>query len=664
MEKKLRQRQAVSTPAVVVDLTSSQPTLCLEVETSKVRSPVLRFVASKSVTLNRQAEGKESTDDHAGLISPLVRDEEGTWSLLQPPVYEVGPNVGDHSGIEFISTCLRKCLEDSSGESTSPPILPHRVLEITDAHTVRLLETDGLRAHYATLSHRWGKTSGLLPKQTKRRNLRDHLSHLPIDDLSTVFQHAIALTHMLDIKYLWIDSLCIVQDEKEDWVNESGRMGKTYGDSTLTIFASSTSGLFVRRGGFQKQTYDYRDRFDRDIVLTAQSQVQHSHVDSPFRQVAAVDLFKRGWVFQEWLLCSRAIVFSSNELLWSCDHAVCCECKPTPQEPKVIRESWGRYQYANLLHTRLFFRLETQQDRSEINWLRLAQAYTTTKLTYQEDRLPALSGLAKRWADYNVDGSSSAVKNYLAGCWRDQLVASLLWHSVPPRLPSDKKFLDMTRNEYIAPSWSWLSLPYYLKFSFIDTDRFRETGFVSRDLISVQDAQCTPATADPTGAVRDGYITVTGPFFSAVLTLTEHGKQRPEIQTDLAELDAYADHGSVAFSRLHATGRKTFNVTCLVVRASFVERRARYCEEGLILVPSATKKSSYERVGLFHTRGSGGNRLRVEIDEFETAEQFAIKTGEDQFDYLLDILRDQNAGPEKAARALLSEAPQRQITIV
>jgi len=113
---------------------------------------------------------------------------------------------------------------------------------------IRLCQTGGRRGRYTALSHRWGAKH---PLTTITANLEEHQRRIPLEKLPQTFQDAIELTRRLGIRYIWIDSLCIVQDDASDWADESKQMGTIYERSYLTIAATSApdgdGGLF--RGG-------------------------------------------------------------------------------------------------------------------------------------------------------------------------------------------------------------------------------------------------------------------------------------------------------------------------------------------------------------------------------------------------------------------------------
>lgn len=102
----------------------------------------------------------------------------------------------------------------------------------------RLYVTKGEKESYICLSHCWGDFQ---PIRTTTTNIEDHKKSIPWQFLPQTFQDAIDLTRFLSIRYLWIDSLCIIQDDRDDWAKESAAMASVYGNSYLTISATAAA---------------------------------------------------------------------------------------------------------------------------------------------------------------------------------------------------------------------------------------------------------------------------------------------------------------------------------------------------------------------------------------------------------------------------------------
>lgn len=129
-----------------------------------------------------------------------------------------------------------------------PKSMPMRVIDVgTFSHqSVRLvsltdLDKQGISGRYMTLSHCWGTGSDIqLASITTKATLASRRQIIEISDLQKTFQDAIHVTRRLGIRYLWIDSLCIVQDDEEDVDLGCQDMSEIYSYSYCTIAASDS----------------------------------------------------------------------------------------------------------------------------------------------------------------------------------------------------------------------------------------------------------------------------------------------------------------------------------------------------------------------------------------------------------------------------------------
>jgi Heterokaryon incompatibility protein (HET) len=120
-------------------------------------------------------------------------------------------------------------------------VMPTRVLDVgrLPNQSIVLVETHGQRGRYMTLSHCWGTSHKFI---TTTANLGDRKRAISLFDLPQTYQDAVSITRQFGVQYLWIDSLCILQDSFLDWERESSRMVAVYGQSYLTISASGSMG--------------------------------------------------------------------------------------------------------------------------------------------------------------------------------------------------------------------------------------------------------------------------------------------------------------------------------------------------------------------------------------------------------------------------------------
>jgi hypothetical protein len=189
---------------------------------------------------------------------------------------------------------------------------PARLLFLIGKDPCLLLVSERDKAsRYAILSHCWGS----LPFHTlKRDNLNAFQKQIPTEALTNTFQDAIYIARYLGLNYLWIDSLCIVQDDEDDWRKEAALMGSVYGGSSINISASSAkNGTF---GCFQK-----RDSSWRYQVQAGQGNepLLFDYVPGSFRRsLLASPLVSRGWVLQERVLSCQNLHFAKNEVFREC----------------------------------------------------------------------------------------------------------------------------------------------------------------------------------------------------------------------------------------------------------------------------------------------------------------------------------------------------------
>ncbi|OCK74912.1 HET-domain-containing protein, partial [Lepidopterella palustris CBS 459.81] len=278
-----------------------------------------------------------------------------------------------------------------------------------------LYETRNERARYLTLSHCWGTSQHIV---TKKDNLQLFKNGIAWKNIPNTYRDAIIFARSLGERYLWIDSLCIIQDDNEDWLRESAKMGQVYQQSYLTIAA--TSAPDGAAGMYASQTEKRRP--------------EHRGFDESGHDMAP--LLTRAWVYQERVLSSRVIHFCSGELVWECNQLFACECGDVERD-----ESQRATQSPKL-----------RRDRFRASIIE----YGKLNLTYATDRLPAIGGIARQYSWF-------ARGRYLTGLWEDTIVKDLQWRVKSPSKPLSyvlegleilKEGPEETK-VFVAPSWSW-----------------------------------------------------------------------------------------------------------------------------------------------------------------------------------------------------------------
>jgi len=257
-------------------------------------------------------------------------------------MFPLDPDLGSQANHDIAKGWLTDCRKNHQNcpDTAVPPALPSRVLDVgsISSPTCRLVQTEGVPGHYAALSHCWGgPISPLLDKNT----LEPFQREIPLTSLPANFYDAIVITRQLAIQYLWIDSLCIVQDSAEDWESESAVMGDIYRRSLVTISAldsaHSRAGILSPRkpleddssedGNSQdtstlpstRPTMSWLPISDTDPTRTVQVQ-EPTHIKqlSLVFKLKQAPLLGRGWTLQESILPPRQLYYTSQQIFWRC----------------------------------------------------------------------------------------------------------------------------------------------------------------------------------------------------------------------------------------------------------------------------------------------------------------------------------------------------------
>ncbi|ESZ96629.1 hypothetical protein SBOR_2996 [Sclerotinia borealis F-4128] len=315
--------------------------------------------------------------------------------------------------------------------------------ERSDFHANVEAAMQGPRDRYGTLSHRWGLIHLIM---TTKSTIECHKRGIKLDELPKTFKDTISIFRSLHIRYVWIDSLCIVQDDVQDWQRESAQMAAVYSNSYLNIAvtaaADSNEGCFYLRT--VKHGTSAAEPRSIPIVGTIHQRYNTGNTqDSASSDTEAMPLLSRAWVFQERQLAPRTVHFHPSELIMECNSAFRCECADLENVHDM-----SRYNLAGL----------SSVDISNVHnrWFYLVQEYSTLNLTRSSGRLVALMGVAKTFHD-------RLSCQYVAGIWTSDIARGLLWHvRKPVRAIWDRKSKGIVHRLpdalSFAPTWSWAFL--------------------------------------------------------------------------------------------------------------------------------------------------------------------------------------------------------------
>lgn len=346
--------------------------------------------------------------------------------------------------MEVARRWLANCsMNHKSCPGPSRDFFPSRILNVgTDSNFIHLQSSNGFPSPYVALSHVWGAGSIL---KTTSKTLRAMTQGIEISTLSHAFSDAVRITRALGLKYLWIDALCILQDRVDDWVSESSQMHKIYSHSSLTICLATDGNAGY--GGHKTIADGSQKHESNSNCLTCTkgyNEFEHLCDDTPTTMLLDSPWSSRGWTLQERILSPRVLYYSSTRIAWECRGN-----RTTLDIVSRIRESFKTLSVNQTLTAsrKRCWDMPLTKLSQECNnlWRIVVKEYTKRHLTFPDDKLPALAGVAAEIA-------SLSGQKYLAGLWNDDLIHSLLWCLDFATLPLPRPA------RYRAPSWSWASI--------------------------------------------------------------------------------------------------------------------------------------------------------------------------------------------------------------
>jgi hypothetical protein len=330
---------------------------------------------------------------------------------------------------------------------------------------------------YAALSYCWGGPQDFQLNAQSEDALSAGVSP---STLPKTLSDAIEVAHNLGIQWIWIDSLCIRQDDVEDIALEIVRMHLIYGDSFITISAA--------RARHCSQGFLHQDslpslgvaRYQLPVVLPAGKRGTAILTRCNEDYIALIS--ERGWTFQEHFLARRVLRFTDRQLHWSCKGSSKFEVEEITPLPSMYLEPLER-EYTT-------YRAIHDGKRDCRQWMNIVEEYTRRELTDGSDKLPAMSGIAEFWAQVKED-------HYLAGLWASHLPLGLLW-------TIDHLSQQNELQVYRAPSWSWASPVGQMRW-------FDHLLPYVDSIFQIKSCIANPAfAAAPYGAVLSGYLVVYG----------------------------------------------------------------------------------------------------------------------------------------------------------
>ena len=540
-------------------------------------------------------------------------------------------NGTDSEAMDMILSWISDCRSNHEVCRREQPSVRSRKFEriidvgrIQSEETVQLCHAKDMPhdAAYTTLSHCWGGADILVLKESAHKQFQESIS---FEDLPQTFKDAVEFTRRLRIQYLWIDSLCIIQDSNEDWLKHAGLMDQIYQGSFCNIAATSAAnphgGLFVERSPVLITPLRTRIKDALSENIDGFYDVGGDFSVDWMNQVSMSPLGKRAWVIQERLLSPRVVHFAKSRLFWECSQLRTCESSTIGgisqsgwRHEKVDFKKWDPFSkdltitpsVQSLRPSYVWSSLKAMLDPDQVKidkdlltqdskalaratracygeehwtrthpmlsyWAAIVINYGNAALTRIDDRLIAIAGLAK------ILSSRTGIR-FIVGHWLYQVPRQLLWSSVD--LPTSEE-----HDHYIAPSWSWASRPIGLVSNMRLPPLWEEKG--AMDLIKVLDVDIQSTHADDftTGQLKSATLRVRGRLLPIELDL----QKWPEPCSRKDRLVQYW-HPSVR----DAPKRETFLVPVLFTRW---HKKLPAATPNALLLESLSTKGTFRRIG-------------------------------------------------------------------
>ncbi|KAK0724525.1 heterokaryon incompatibility protein-domain-containing protein [Lasiosphaeris hirsuta] len=441
--------------------------------------------------------------------------DPATHSLIGdlPPQQE--PALSEHN-LAFIQRQWADCLSNPAHDCEPRPGLgiewPQRMIQIAETTAVLVDFDAGMASRYAALSYCWGEKDELgqnPPLRATSPTWSSLRSGIPFFDLPLTIQQAIMVCRCLDIKYVWIDALCILQDDISDWENEAKKMATVYSMAKITIIAAASTSC---HSGFSE--------VDSGLVLNtplppptrlvARRANRTGFHRSAYETESLDPIDRRGWTYQEELLSTRYIRFTASDIQWRCRVEANCLCRQPADCPEPGLSSG-----------------QTPVALPSTRWQGIVENFNRRQFTADIDKLPAFSGLARKLAtELKVAGIDE--NSYAAGVWKHYLSTGgdIMWHR-------DHHLTKVGRSyeSYVAPSFSWASIASPITF----TNVAGWIDFQMKRLFELVEVEIEPTSStNPFGRVSEGFLRVRVPVIPCKVRSPLRGSPEVKLLEDTA----------------------------------------------------------------------------------------------------------------------------------
>ncbi|KAL3601519.1 hypothetical protein FPOAC2_05783 [Fusarium poae] len=524
------------------------------------------------------------------------------------------------------------------------PFLPTRLLDVQAScpSGLRLVITktdpdvwklDASQRRYAALSYCWGSRDAALKQlMTTKDVLQKHLDEIPMEKVPLTVADSIRVCRALEIRYLWVDALCIIQGDRDDWSNESFQMSSIYENSYLTLCIvqgdSCSSGFLHKDYNPPNVRVKFQSKLNNSVSGNITLRMLHPPSATVRRctkqegkygrpddsagnsDINEVSWSKRGWTFQEDQLAPRKVFFGN--LMFHVNRG--------SQLEAADGSTVWRFRFVETMDA---------LERGLETWYRMIENYSKRNLSYENDKFPAIAALTRSFSEKFKN------QTYLAGLWESDIHKGLLW-TCSAWLEFDE-YQKLVSKDYIAPSWSWARRSLPVNWILDHNKRPKSELVVRGSEITVTDMN------NAFGCIAEGRLLLTARIFKP--PTRRNGKIRIKHSYNLWKYMNSPSFNYISWSKsnkymakirfdwdsqscLNDEGypRGPMNDICLILTASIfpgddVLLRSHDLADdqelllGIVVWPSPKEEGAYERIGVFFTedRGKGGRKFWQDI---------------------------------------------------
>ena len=387
--------------------------------------------------------------------------------------------------------------------------MPTRLIDVGhDASAVpRLVFSSNIckteRTRYAALSYCWGDEKDAESQfKTEKASLEDRCKSLPNELMTSTLNDAIAITRAIGLRYIWIDALCIIQDDRDDWSHESSQMNLVYRHAFVTLCSLNSNSChesFLSRAPAVELSFqsNLRNYVKGSYLIRLRSRTgfnldgfNSDHTNYTW-DLSLSKWGKRCWTLQEQEMSTRLLLFGSLKMHFACARSQWTEGDEALRDRPTlgVLDQITRFKESRISARELYQ-----------YWDSLIDNYGRRSVTFDKDRLPAIAGLARMMGEALQD-------QYLAGLWKGDLLEGLMWHTTGIMLSTGLgvHLQNIRRRDYIAPSWSWAAHP--------ATGTKRYTHQNLRRIIeeaTIVGVSIENGSEDPYGQISGGFLRIRG----------------------------------------------------------------------------------------------------------------------------------------------------------